>query len=108
MSKCNHNEMIRNGDSTTHVWKCASCGYVYGLTGKRTLRVIRTVRGYVEDYEYSQGYFSFSTTQDPLKAFNLNGTDGNPAFLEKCMIGKDQAKEYPTIEEFELTLTRTA
>jgi len=27
---CQHNTMIRNEESTTHVWKCADCGYVYG------------------------------------------------------------------------------
>lgn len=28
---CQHNTMIAN-DSPTHTWKCADCGYVYGLS----------------------------------------------------------------------------
>lgn len=29
-SRCAHNEMIQTGDPK-HAWKCAKCGYIYGL-----------------------------------------------------------------------------
>ncbi len=105
MRTCSHNEMVETGDKT-FVWKCAKCGYIYGFTGKKIIRVIKTNRGYVDKYEYSQGYSSFSTTQDPLKAFDLNGTSYNPAFVEKSLFGSNHVKDEPVIEEYEVTLTR--
>lgn len=105
MSTCNHNEMVETGHNT-FVWKCARCGYIYGLTGKKNIRIIKTNLGYVKGHEYSQGCSSFSTTKDPLKAFDLNGTTGNPAFTEKCMFGEQHIKDDPAIEEYEVTITR--
>jgi hypothetical protein len=105
MNTCNHNEMIETGDKT-FVWKCAKCGFIYGLTGKKHIRVIKTKNGYVKRHEYSQGYSSFSSTNDPLKAFDLNGTEYNPAFTEKCLFGPNHVDDSPVIEEYELTITR--
>lgn len=97
--------MVETGDKT-FVWKCAKCGYIYGLTGKKTIRVIKTNKGYVAEHEYSQGHSSFSTTNDPLKAFDLNGTERNPAFTEKCLFGYQHVEDEPIIEEYEISITR--
>lgn len=72
----------------------------------KRIRVIKTKSGYVADHEYSQGYSSIETTKDPLKAFDLNGTERNPAFTEKCLFGEQHIKDEPVIEEYELTITR--
>lgn len=70
---------------------------------KKIIRVINTDRGYVKEHEYSQGYSSFSTTNDLLKAIDLNNYKYNAEFTEKCMFGQ-HTNVNPRIETYELTI----
>ena len=105
MKPCDHNTMVRNGTSTTHVWKCSNCGYVYGLTMTKTIRVIKTKKGYVENHEYSQGYSTYSTTSDYLKALDLNNTKLNTDFIVKCIFSDQHREDEPVIEEYDVMVT---
>lgn len=75
---------------------------------KRILRVINTKRGYVKSHSYSQGYSSFSTTDNVLKALDLNQNKETKEFTEPFFIGPDadHTEDEPTIEEYEISITR--
>lgn len=71
----------------------------------KTIRVIKTKKGYVSDHEYSQGYSSYATVQDPLKAIDLNNYRYNPEFTLQCMLNQHE-EDNPVVEEYEITVTK--
>jgi hypothetical protein len=64
---------------------------------------VKKEQEYLKEFEYSQGYLSYSTTPDPLKALDIESTKrNNPEFVLDCFMRYRHAEEGNIIKTFQI------
>lgn len=69
----------------------------------KLIKIIKIEEKYIEGYQYSQGYFDYSLTSDPLKAFNFEKANDFD-FCTNCL--KTDKIKYET-ENYKIEMFKT-